>query len=396
MANIQERSRQDGTLAFLIRVTRGRDSNGKQLKPFITTYIPDPSWTYKTARKKAEAYAAIYEKSCKEGKASDSKMRFSTYFDYVLELKEHNGVKHGTIVRYKELAERILPEIGHYKLQDIHTKDLNALVLKLSKAPNKKTGSPLSPKTVIEHHRLISTVLQQAVKEGLIPFNPSNNVTLPKVSKPEVNYYQPETISAITAALNSEDIKWRTLVTFLMISGARRGEILGLKWDRVNFDKNEIYICNNVVYTPDRGIYEETPKTKRSQRYISMPPETMSLLRAYRKYQIEKRMQYAQGYYEDNGFVFCQDNGKPLHPDSVNDFLRRFSQRHDLPHLNPHAFRHTMTSLLFFNGLDVVSISARLGHANVSTTENAYAHVIESANSRSADLLAQIYLKRVE
>ena len=83
-----------------------------------------------------------------------------------------------------------------------------------------------------------------------------------------------------------------------------------------------------------------------------------------------------------------------MHPDSVTDWLNKFSKRHHLPHINPHAFRHTMASMLYFNGVDSVSISKRLGHAQVSTTANIYAHVVEEADKKNADILADIFLKR--
>ena len=85
-----------------------------------------------------------------------------------------------------------------------------------------------------------------------------------------------------------------------------------------------------------------------------------------------------------------------MHPDSINNWLNKFSKAHDLPPLNPHAFRHTMASLLYFHGMDSVSISKRLGHAQVSTTANIYAHVIEEADQRNADILSDILLKRKE
>lgn len=142
-----------------------------------------------------------------------------------------------------------------------------------------KNSRTLSPKTVLEHHRLISTVLGQASKEGLVPFNVASKATLPKVQKKEVNYFQPEQVAAIREALEREPIKWKTLVHLLLITGARRGEVLGLKWDKVDFEGTRIHICNNVLYAPDRGIYEDTPKTATSERYISLPAETMQLLR---------------------------------------------------------------------------------------------------------------------
>lgn len=255
-----------------------------------------------------------------------------------------------------------------------------------------RDNKALSAKTVLEHHRLISTVLEQALKEGLVAVNVASRATLPKVERKEVNYFQPEQIAAIREALEHEPLKWKALVHMLLITGARRGEVLGLKWDNVDFENNRVYICNSVLYSADVGIYESTPKTEKSKRYIYLPAETMALLRAYRAWQIAER-ERLDGYYLDRGFVFAQDNGAPMHPDSVTDYLKKLSKRYGLPHLNPHAFRHTMASMLYYNGVDSVSISKRLGHAQVSTTSNIYAHVIESADKKNAEILSDIFLK---
>lgn len=463
MANIQERRDSNGKLiSYSIRVHRGRGADGKQLKPFTATFEVQPTWTEKSARKKAEAFAATFEKECREGTTSDSRMRFEEYCEYVIGLKESRGIKNKTIAAYKALTERIYPLIGHLRLKDIRVDHLNTLYTELSaggqrigndKAKAKvdlaallkkkkltrvkvselsgvpdsivsaackgekitlhraeqisnalgkecstlfnieKDMRPLSAKTVLEHHRLISTVLEQAVKEGLVPFNVASRADLPKVERKEVNYFQPEEIAAIRDALETEPIKWQTLVHLLLITGARRGEILGLKWDKVDFANNRIHICNNVQYLPDKGIYEDTPKTASSIRFITLPKETMNLLRKYRAWQAEEILRLGE-YYERNNFVFSQDNGKPMHPDSVTTWLDRFSKRHGLPHVNPHAFRHTMASMLYFNGVDSVSISKRLGHAQVSTTANIYAHIMEEADQRNADILGEIFLKK--
>ena len=140
-------------------------------------------------------------------------------------------------------------------------------------------------------------------------------------------------------------------------------------------------------------MYEDTPKTATSYRFITLPAETMQLLRQYRAWQSEERLRL-WSYYQDQGFLFAQDNGRPMHPDNVNTWLRYFSKRHGLPHINPHAFRHSMASLLYFNGVDSVSISRRLGHAQVSTTANIYAHVMEESDQRNADILADVFLKK--
>ena len=464
MANIQERRDKNGKLiSYSVRVHRGRGADGKQLKPWTATFEVRPTWTEKSARKKAEAFAATFEKECKEGTATDTRLKFSEYTNYVLDLKEkRDQIKHSTLVRYKELTKRIFPEIGHIKLRDLRVDHLNTLYTKLGEKGVRHTidkakakidlaavlkkkkisrakiaadtglapstvaaaicgetvsaeraqkiadtlgikfdkaflviveNSALSAKTVIEHHRLISAVLEQAVKEELIPFNVAAKATLPKAEKKNVNYFQAEQVDAIREALELEPLKWKTLVHLFLITGARRGEILGLKWPAVDYKTNRIHIENSILYSRDRGIYEDTPKTETSIRWITLPGETMQLLRKWQKQQAEQRFKLGE-YYQDQGFVFCQDNGLPMHPDSVTDWMKKFSERHGLPHINPHAFRHTMASMLYFNHIDTISISKRLGHAQPSTTSNIYAHVMEEADQRNADVLADIFLKK--
>lgn len=394
MASIQERRNKSGALiSYSIRVHRGRSADGKQLKPWTATFVVSPTWTEKSARKKAEAFAATFEKECREGATSDSRLKFQDYCEYVLVLKEQRGIKHSTIVRYKELTSRIYPAIGHIKLRDLRVDHLNDLYSDLAKDGENKRGGKLSAKTIIEHHRLISSVLNQAYKEGLVSFNMAGRATLPKAERKDAEYFQPTEIAAIRDALDEESHKWKTLVHLLLITGARRGEILGLKWSAVDFDLNRIHICNNVLYTPDRGIYEDTPKTKESIRHITLPADTMALLSKYRAWQAGERLRLGE-YYQNQDFVFSQENGGPMHPDSVTDWLSKFSKRHNLPHIHPHAFRHTMASLLYFNGVDSVSISKRLGHAQVSTTANIYAHVMEAADQRNADILESVLLNK--
>ena len=461
MANIQERRNKDGKLiSYSIRVHRGWGADGRQLKPWTATFDVSPTWTEKSAKKRAEAFASVFEKECREGVTSDSRQKFGPYCDYVIDLKEKTGIKHSTIVRYKELTTRIYPALGHMKLKDIRPDHLNSLYSQLAqpgaesahaiakvdlaallkekrltrlelsnvtglslkavyaavkgeRVKKEVAGAistalggnledffsldtkerTLSGKTIREYHRLIHTVLDQALKEGLVAVNVADRATPPKVSQRDVSYFEPKQVTAIREALELEPIKWRTLVHLLLITGARRGEILGLKWDKVDFSSNQVYICNNVLYSADVGIYEDTPKTERSKRYVSLPAETMQLLKQYRAWQNGERLRLGE-YYQDQGFVFAQDTGGPMHPDSVTTWLSRFSKRHGLPHVNAHAFRHTMASMLYFNGVDSVSISKRLGHAQVSTTANIYAHVMEAADKKNADILADVFLKK--
>lgn len=394
MANLTPRYNKDGKLiSYSIRVHRGRGADGKQLKPWTASFTVSPTWSEKTARKKAEAFAATFEARCREGLTSDTRQTFEQYAEYVLTLREQRGDAHKTIVDYRNMTRRIYPEFGHIKLRNLQAHHLNAFYGKLMQpGQNMRTGGGLSAKTVLRYHRFISIILAQAVREGLIPFNAASRAEPPRAEKHQADYLQPADIDAINTALQSEPLKWQALVHLLMVTGARRGEVLGLKWADIDLTRRRVFICRSISYTPDRGVYEGKPKTKSSERYVAIPPETVALLKRYRVWQIEERFRLGE-YYQDRGFVFTRDDGGLMHPDSVTTWLDRFSKRHSLPHLHPHAFRHTAASMLLYAGMDVVSVASRLGHAQVSTTTDVYAHVLAEADVKSADILSDIYFK---
>lgn len=255
-----------------------------------------------------------------------------------------------------------------------------------------KNCSSLTDSTILAHHRLISTILAQAEKEMLVPYNAATKATPPKTAKSEPNYFQPETVTAILSALNNEPLKWRLITHLLIVTGCRRGEIIGLKWNKVDFENNRIKVDRALVTSKSRGVYEESTKTS-DIRHLSLPRETMDLLRQYRREQL--RLQILNGdRWIPSGYVFTQDNGDRMNPDSVTGWLSNFSVRHNLPHINPHAFRHTVASVLLANGTDIVTVSKQLGHASVNTTENFYAHIIEENKAKATECIADVLLRK--
>lgn len=255
-----------------------------------------------------------------------------------------------------------------------------------------RNADPLSEKTVLEHHRLISTILTQAEKEMLVPYNAAAKATPPKVEKHDPNYFQPEDIAAILKALETEPLKWQLITHLMIVTGCRRGEIMGLQWQKVDFENNRIKIDKSLVSTKSKGTYLGNTKTA-DVRYLNLPAETMNLLRLHKREQL--RLQIANGdRWQHTGFVFTTDDGSNMNPDSITGWLYDFSRRHNLPHINPHAFRHTVASVLLANGTDVVTVSKQLGHASVTTTENFYSHIIEENKAKAAECIADVLLRK--
>ncbi len=255
-----------------------------------------------------------------------------------------------------------------------------------------KNMAPLSDKTVLEHHRLISTILSHAEKEMLVPYNAAAKATPPRTTKKDPNYFQPEEISAILEALESEPLKWRLITHLLIVTGCRRGEIMGLKWEKIDFENCRVKIDRALVSSKSKGVYEESTKTS-DIRHLHLPRETMDLLRQHKREQL--RLQLANGdRWLHTGYVFTQDNGDHMNPDSITGWLKDFSTRHGLPHINPHAFRHTVASVLRANGTDSVTVSKQLGHASITTTESFYSHIIEENKAKAADCIANVLIRK--
>ena len=254
-------------------------------------------------------------------------------------------------------------------------------------------GNRLSSKTILEHHRLIRTILAQAEKEMLVPYNAAAKATPPKAVRQEPNYFQPADIVRIRDALQTEPLKWRTITKLLIITGCRRGEIMGLRWNRVDFQRSTIRIDTNLLYSPKRGIYESTTKTEGSVRTIKLPAETMELLKEYQHEYIDFQQKMGNQWHE-TGFLFVKEDGTPIIPDSITAWLRKFSKRRGLPHIHPHSFRHSAASILIHSGTDVVTVSKRLGHANTSTTLNIYSHILAESDEQASERLADILLRQ--
>ena len=255
-----------------------------------------------------------------------------------------------------------------------------------------QNDKPLSNKTILEYHRFIHTVLDQAEKEMLVPYNAASKASPPPVTKKPPAYFQPEQITAILDALEDEPEKWRVLTHLLIVTGCRRGEIAGLKWSKIDLERGRMEISANLCYSKERGVYETTTKTG-CTRYVNIPAETVSLLRRYRVSQME--LQLATGdRWRESGYVFTQDNGEPMNPTSITAWLNKFSKSHDLPHIHPHAFRHSVASILIASGTDIVTVSKQLGHSQVSTTGDIYAHAIEEAKAQATECIADIMLRR--
>lgn len=243
--------------------------------------------------------------------------------------------------------------------------------------------TPLKPGTIHTYHRTLSAVLYRAVKWGYIKSNPAACMDLPSLKNRKAKYLDEPDARHLLELLQAEPIKWRAIITFDLLSGLRRGEILGLRWDDVDLDAQTITIAQTSNYIPTKGVYTDTPKTATSNRPLKLSRSAFLLLLEYKRWQDAQRKKLGDAWKDQDGRVFTTDNGKPMFPDSVSQWFTKFVRRTGLPQVTVHSLRHTYASLMIADGTPLVVVSHKLGHAQTSTTANIYAHVIASAEERA-------------
>lgn len=244
----------------------------------------------------------------------------------------------------------------------------------------------LDANTVRAYHRVISSVLTKAVKWGYIPYNPAANAELPKLDSKEAACLDEADARRLLELLQDEPIKYRAAITFDLLSGLRRGELLGLRWSDVDFTNETVTIVQTSNYVSGKGIYIDTPKNKTSARPLKLSRSVFLVLREYQEWQDGQRDLCGDRWLDKDRRVFTTDEGAPIHPDALSKWFRDFTKRNGFPGVHVHSLRHTYASLMIADGTPLVVVSRRLGHAQVSTTSNIYAHVIASADEKAAQV----------
>lgn len=274
-----------------------------------------------------------------------------------------------------------------------------AVGLAVSKAFNEhpKKGGKLNSNSVLHYHAMLSSVFRKGVQWGLINENPCARAERPKASEIDVETLDEEDIARLLEALAGAPVHFSVITQLALLTGARRGEICGLRWSDIDFEKGTLSIKRTVQFIPAEGIVFTSPKTKRSRRCIRIGADCLELLKEYRQHQIQERLRIGSkwarkvtienGKVVDNDMLFTRWNGEPLDPETVSTWFPRFLEEHGLPAVHFHSLRHTNASLLIAAHVPITTVSGRLGHAQTSTTLNFYASAIQSADAAAADAL---------
>ncbi len=380
MATIEKKNN-----GYKITVSCGYDPAGKQVRKRMV-WTPPSGMTKRQIEKELNRQATLFEERVKTGGVEVSgKIRFRDFLDQFMENYVKLYRKPNTIARYERDIKRIKNSLGHIRLEDLRTGHISAFAAALQESGAKQDGGKLAPSSVNTILRTLSAGMGRAVRWGYIENNPCQYADGPSSYSDEVAYLDEPDARRMLSLLALEPIKWRALITFDLLSGLRRGELLGLQWGDMDFDNHLVYIRRTWNYTSAVGCYFGTPKTVRSKRPLHLSTSVFVVLLEYRRWQDNQRKALGdawKGSPEDDR-VFTTDEGAPIFPTSPTWWLRKFTQRTGLPQVSIHSLRHTFASLMIADEVPIVEISSQLGHAKTSTTTNVYGHVIASAHAKA-------------
>lgn len=384
-----------GKNSYRLVVFKGYDLDGKSVRHQKTVHCKNKS--------EAQIELAKFVTQIENGFIIEGST--PTFKEFVEIWKRDYALKElapSTYCRYKGMLEtRIIPYFGHLKLNKIRPIDImhfyNLLEddTQLQRKKNnhgEKTRKPLSKKTILEHHRLIHAMLHKAVYWQMIVTNPAERVEPPKAPKPQRPCYDEDQTRILVdnlEKLTGKDMKYKVAILLDIFIGARLGELAGLEWSDINFKNGIIYINKSSQYLSEKGVFTKSPKNESSIRDVAIPDFIVSLLKEYKLWYNEQKSIVGDFWHESNR-LFVQDDGKPIHPSTISKWFEKFIKQIGLPVINFHGLRHTNATLLIGQQVDVATVSARLGHAQITTTYNFYVHPLKSHDKKAGNVLENL------
>lgn len=272
--------------------------------------------------------------------------------------------------------------LGERRLQSLRPADLAALYANLMR-------SGLAPRTVRHAHAVLHRALKQAKTWGLLRDNPAEMAELPSVPDHELAILQPDRAREMLDTLRGQPLY--ALASLALASGMRRNEMLALRWQDIDLDAGHLTVETALEQTTAHGVRVKGPKTRRSRRTISLPAHVIAELRAHWRVQQEQRLALGVGKAPADSCVLATIDGKPQTPNVISGLWARAMDAIGMPEITLHSLRHTHASMLIAAGMDILTISRRLGHASPMITLNTYGHLIHGADDRAAAIMYEAF-----
>ena len=390
MANITPKA--NGT--YLIRVSCGLDSSGKQIVRSKTFKPSKPNLSYQKLNKEIDAFVAQFkeEVSSEKGVVRFDKMTLADFAVKYLEMKK--TVLSPTTYPFYEMIinTELIPKFGHMKLQEIKTYHVQEFINYLATEKQRGDGAPggIGATTVRRYTTVFRSMLSLAYQLEYTEndVGASRRIVFPKDDPTEIEVYNQDEVNEILQALKDEPTNIRALVEIAIFTGMRRGEIVGLKWSDIDFENQKVFVRRS-IYKPKNGkAQEKLPKTKGSIRTISIPECLCKTLLEYRMHQ-DRHISFMGDAWKNLDYVFTEEDGYVMNPQTPTKQFSKFLKRHDIRHLKFHGLRHTSATLLLANGCDIKTVSSRLGHSDIETT-GIYVHALESTDRTAANTFDSI------
>ncbi|MGI5850114.1 MAG: tyrosine-type recombinase/integrase [Christensenellales bacterium] len=362
------RKRPDGR--WEARFTTGRDpGTGKQIQRSVY------GKTQAEARKKLQAACVAID----EGTYTEpSKLTLNSWLDIWLEEYTPN-LKPRTKWTYDGyISNHIKPALGAVRLPALNTHEIQMFYNTLHKGKGEKAA--LSPKTIKNVHGVFHKALKQAVEIGYLKFNPADSCKIPRLIKADIKPLDEKEIAAFLHAIKGKP--YEALFIVNLFTGMRQGELLGLTWDCVDFQKGTIFLYRQLQRI--KGVYEFAPLKNDKTRCITPAPFVLLVLKEVRRTQAEWKMK-AGAMWEEGGFVFSNKIGGHLTHGTVYKTFKRIMKKLGLPETRLHDLRHTYATAALQAGDDAKTVQETLGHFSVSFTLDTYGHVTERMKAESAN-----------
>jgi integrase len=289
-----------------------------------------------------------------------------------------------SVREYRRIAKKMIgPDLGRTKLSKLTTQRLDAYYAALVRERG------LSPASVRHVHAVLRGSLGQAVKWGWIPVNPAASASPPKIRRKEINPPSLADTRKLLAAADEYDVEFAALLRVLSATGARRGEVCGIRWTDIDVGARTLSIQRSVASIAGGTIVKDT-KTHAARR-ISLDDDTIAILEAQRD-RVKHRAEVCDVSFNEDGYTFTKtaDGSEPLHPDTITGMFGRVQKRAGLKGIRLHDLRHLHATQLLAAGVPVPTVSGRLGHANAATTLNVYAHFLEASDRDAADVIGDL------
>lgn len=365
------RQRPDGR--WEARFTVGRDpGTGKQVQRSVY------GATQKEVRQKLAQITAAIDNGTY---TVPSKMTVGQWLD-IWSRDYLGGVKPFTVLNYNQhIKNHIKPALGAVKLEALNAHTIQGFYNSLGKPQGDKPG--LSAKTVKCIHGVLHKALSQAVKVGYIRFNPAESCELPRIERKEIKPLDNEEIGAFMKAIQGHRFEALYLVT--LFTGLRRGEVCGLTWDCVDLDLGTILVNKQLQNVPGQpGEFRLVSSKNGKGRTIAIAPFVVEVLRRHKVQQAEARLK-AGPLWQNSGFVFCNEVGEHLSPNTVYHNFKRIAASIGLPDARLHDLRHSFAVTSLRAGDDIKTVQSNLGHHTAAFTLDTYGHVTEEMKRASAE-----------